>query len=71
MPCSACSGVVLRVLFQAKQLAVVSAGDDGEVVYEDVVGRSLVEVSSTHKQPELTPAAAVINETVVVQAPKS
>jgi len=45
--------------------------EDGEVVYEDVVGRSLVEVSSTHKQPELTPAAAVINETVVVQAPKS
>ena len=46
--------------------------EDGEVVtYEDVVGRSLMDVHATHKQTELTPAAAVINETVVVRAQKS
>ena len=32
--------MVLRVLFQAKQLAVVSAGDDGEVRVWDLVTKA-------------------------------
>lgn len=46
-----CSGVVLQVLFQAKQLTLVTSGDDADVRVWDLVSKSCVAVLKVRPRP--------------------
>ena len=52
----ACSGVVLQVVFQPKQLMLVTSGDDADLRVWDLVSKSCVAVlkvhSCTHCRPQ-------------------
>lgn len=53
-----CSGVVLQVLFQAKQLTLVTSGDDADVRVWDLVSKSCVAVLKVRPRPPPPPFCA-------------